>query len=460
MKKIYIAVGLLGLLFALTACASNAGAVSASYYDANVADFSTETLSNGIPVVFKKNGSGKIYVVRMIISGGTPLVPPEKSGLEDVTLEMLQYGSERYSYADIQRLKYEQSWSLSASAGYDYAVYGFRCIEKYLDGVLDIFADSILHPLFGADDFAKVMTEYAEDVQRTQTDPSGLLAVTMRKAAFLQHPYASSPSPVQASLAAITLDEVKRHYQTLLNAKRLSFVIVGDVSASEQKKITQKLEAAFGTIPAGDFTKPEIPALTVSGKTVYERLEQAGDSGYAFGYYVCPDRGDSAAYVPYALASMFIEDALFAQVREKYGAVYSAGNGVIGGKKMFGVISVYRASKPENLQQYIYDAIDSFPDEAGVAEKLDQYKNKYITTVFSSAQDAAGVAGNIVNSLQHYGDPTAYLHRTEQIQAVTAAQVLHAYQKYLARSAERALDGKPNPMRWVVVDKDGRYRFD
>ena len=108
--------GMAVLLLALVACASDK---AASYYDSNVADFSTETLSNGISVVFKQNGSGKILVLRMVIDGGTPLVPAEKSGLEDVTLEMLQYGSGRYSYAEIQRLKYEQSFSISARAGYD-----------------------------------------------------------------------------------------------------------------------------------------------------------------------------------------------------------------------------------------------------------------------------------------------------------------------------------------------------
>ena len=455
-KCAFIGIAVIALL--AVSCAS--GGAAASYYESNAGDFSTETLSNGIPVVFKQNGSGRLCVLRMVIDGGATLVPPEKSGLEDVTLEMLQYGSERYSYAEIQRLRYEQSFSISASAGYDYSVYGFRCIETYADGVLDIFADSVLNPLLGEEDFAKVMAEYAEGVQRTMTDPSGLLGVTTRAAAFAGHPYASQPTPTQDSLRAITLDDVRLHYQTLLDARRLSFVVVGDLSAGRRKAIAERLEAAFGAIPAGDYERPDVPALAVRGATVYKRLEQAGDSGYAFGYYACPDRADSAAYVPYALASMFIEDALFAQVREKYGAVYSAGTGIIGGRRLFGVISVYRASKPDDLLRHIYEAIDAFPDEEGVAQRLDQYKNKYITTVFSTAQDTAGVAGNVVSSLQQYGDPTAYLRRTEQIQAVTPAQVLAAYQTYFARSPDRATGGTPNPIRWVVVDKDGRYRFD
>ncbi|MBQ7157826.1 MAG: insulinase family protein [Treponema sp.] len=460
MKKIsYIGMVLLALV--MVSCASNAGAAKAkgaSYYESNAADFSTVTLSNGIPVVFKKNNSGKIYVVRMVIDGGSSVIPASKSGLEDAVLEMIQYGSEKYPYTDIQRLKFEQSFSITSSTGFDYSTYNFRCIEKYLDGVLDVFADIFLHPLFKSEDFDKLKTEYAEGIQRSLTDPSGLLALTMRKVAFEGHPYASNPSVIKESYDAITLDAIKEHYKTILNANRLKIVVVGDLAESVQNNLVEKLEASFGKIPSADFTKPKIPDLTVRGKTVYEKLEQAGDSGYAFGFYLCPER-TSADYIPYALATMYIEEALFSQVREQKGAVYSAGSGIIGGEKLLGVLSVYRASKPENLQQYIYDAIDSFPDERGVAEKLDQYKNKYINALFSSAQDASGVAGNIVSSLQYYGDPTTYLHRAEKVQAVTADQVLTAYRAYLARSSINAANGKVNPIRWVVVDKDGRYTF-
>lgn len=446
----------------LVSCASNSGAPAAkknlSYYESNIGDFSTTTLSNGIPVVFKKNNAGKIYVVRMIIDGGVSFVPAKKSGLEDATLEMVQYGSEKYPYTEIQRLKFEQSFSITSDAGYDYATYSFRCIEKYLDGVMDIFADSFLHPLFNEEDFAKLKAEYAEDIQRSHTEPSSLLALTMRKEAFKGHPYESNPSVTKESFDNITLDAVKSHYKTLLNAKRLKIVVIGELSDVVQKKIEEKLESAFGAIPATDFVRPEIPELSVKGATVHEKLEQAGDSGYAFGYYRCPDRA-SAEYIPFVIASMYIEEALFSQVREQLGAVYSAGNGIMGGSKLFGVLSVYRASKPENLEQYMYDAVDSFPDEKGIQEKLNQYKNKYITALFSSAQDSNGVAGNVVSSWQNYGDPTRYLHRTEEVQEVTAEQVLAAYQTYFARNKNRAAGGKVNPIRWIVVDKDGRYSF-
>ena len=463
MKKVFGCVALSFVLLALVSCVSNSGAKGAgknlSYYESNAADFSEATLSNGIPVVYKKNSSGKIYVLRLIIDGGTPLVPVNKSGLEDCTLDMLQYGSESYAYEEIQQLKYERSFSITSNSGYDFSTYGFRCIEKYFDSAFDIFVDSLMHPLLSIDDFEKVKTEYAESVQRALTDPSSLLGLTMRKEAFAGHPYESNPSVTKESLGSITLDDVKSHYKTLLNANRLKIVVVGDFSAITQDKMTEKLEAAFGSIAAQPYEKPQIPALSVKGRPVHVPLEQAGDSGYAFGYFVCPERNDSSAYIPFALASMYVDEALFSQVREKNGAVYSAGTGIFGGKKLFGVISIYRASKAENLQKLIYEAIDSFPDERGVQEQLDHFKNKYITALFSTAQDSSGVAGNIVSSMQYYGDPKAYLLRTDRIQAVTAAQVLTAYRKYFARDVLRAADGIVNPIRWVVVDKDGRFSF-
>lgn len=460
MKKIAY-IGMLLLSFAVLSCASNSaasGASSASYFESNAADFSTETLSNGIPVVFKKNNSGKVYVVRMIIDGGVSLVPESKSGLEGAVLEMVEYGSEKYTYADIQRLKFEQSFSITSSAGYDYSTYSFRCIEKYVEGVLDIYADSFLHPLFNPENFDTLKTEYAENIQRSQTEPSSLLALTMQETAFAGHPYASKPVVTKESFDAITLDAVKEHYKTLLNAKRLKIVVVGELPDPVRKVILDKLEAAFASIPVAEYSRPEIPSFTTGGKTVYKKLEQAGDSGYAFGYFSSPDR-TSPEYVPFVIASMFIEDALFAQVREEKGAVYSAGIGIMGGVKILGVLSVYRASKPENLQKYIYDAVDSFPDQMEIQERLDHYKNKYITAIFSSAQDTNGVAANIVSSLQNYGDPTTYLRRTEEVQAVTAEQVLTAYRTYFARTPMRAANGKVNPIRWVVVDKDGRFTF-
>ena len=157
----------------------------------------------------------------------------------------------------------------------------------------------------------------------------------------------------------------------------------------------------------------------------------------------CPERYDED-YVPFAISLMYLDDIFFDEVREKAGAVYSIGTGVLGGKEMLGAISAYKISNLENIHELIYRAIDDFPDENQIELKLEQYKNKYITTLFDSSQNATGLAANIITSVEYSGNPETYLKRSAQVQAVTAKDVRNAYEKYFA---------KENKILWITVSQ-------
>ena len=139
-------------------------------------------------------------------------------------------------------------------------------------------------------------------------------------------------------------------------------------------------------------------------------------------------------------------------------APLSIGSGVFGGKQLLGALSVYKATEKKQLKSYILEAIESFPDSQGIADQLDRYKNKYITSLFESSQSTGGVAGNIVASLAYYGSPMQYLNRAAQVQAVTAEDVALVYSRFLAQSKERAENQQPNPIHWVVVSGEEALR--
>ena len=147
---------------------------------------------------------------------------------------------------------------------------------------------------------------------------------------------------------------------------------------------------------------------------------------------------------------MYLDDIFFEKVREEAGAVYSIGTGILGGKELLGAISAYKISDKENINRLIMESINSFPDEKGVEEKLDQYKNKYITTIFGASQNSTGVAANIINSMEYSGDPAAYLKRSSQVVNVKPQDVVKAYKKYLAQNK----GPESNPIRWVTVSAD------
>jgi len=215
----------------------------------------------------------------------------------------------------------------------------------------------------------------------------------------------------------------------------------------------RSLSSSFSVIETSPFELVEIPELK-TGENIFIANAQAGDTGYIAGLYPCPDR-TSSEYIPFALASMYIDDLFFSIVREKHGAVYSIGSGVIGGKKMLGAISIFKASEKEHLKEYVFEAINAF-DEKGLEEKLDQYKNKYIASIYSSSQTSSGLASSVISSLEYYGSETAYLKRSQQVEKASAKEVIQAYKKYFQDPV------KENAIQWIVVDGEenlSKYDF-
>lgn len=429
-------------VFCLSSCASSK-ASGPDFYADNIADFRTEKLSNGIPVFFKQNHGSKVVVLRMIFEGGVASYESKKDGIEDFALSLALHGSEKYSYETLQTLEYEKSFSVVSSSNRDFSTAGFTCIFRDLDEVTEIFADSILNPLMSEEDFAQMQTETLDSLESRKANPNGTLGLALSKAAFKNHPYEVSASAREETFSSITLDDLKNHLSSILNAARIKFVVVGDLRVDDTKEFASKLDGFFGSIEKKSWTKPETPALQVSGETVFAANEQAGDSGYISGVFACPER-NSSDYIPFAISTMYLDDILFDQVREKEGAVYSIGTGVVGGKVLLGAISVYKGNNSKNLKDLINAAVLSF-DEGKTSEKLEEYKNKYISSLFSSSQNAAGIAANMVSSLEYFGSESAYLKRSQKVQAATAKQVNAAYEKYLKAAVE---SGK---ITWVVV---------
>lgn len=467
-KMLIAAISLAALAVTGTGCASNAAKADKgtavhsknAYYESNIRDFATTSLSNGIPVVYKRQ-QGKTAWVGIVIDGGAVLVPQEKAGLENIALSLMLHGSEQYAYSTMQSIEYQKSFSLASSTGKDYAVLSLTCISRDLNEALSILADSFLHPLLQESDFDTIVTNAREVIQQDMSNPSEVLGLELAKAAYKNHPYASYVTATSDTIGNITLEDVRAHHQTLLNAERISLVAVGDFDSKAQKKLTAAFEGFFGSIERKSYERPTIPPLVVDAaiSTVYASCEAAGDTGYIAGLLACPER-TSDEYVAFAIAGMYLQDLFFRIVREQHSAVYSIGTGVIGGKQLLGAISVFKATEKEQLQAYINEAIAQFPDEEAVKATLDRYKNKYITTLFSASQTVSGVAGNVVRSLVYYGAPTDYLNRSAQVQAVTAKDVQDAYRKYFARTADRALDGNINPIQWVVVSgKEAVHSF-
>ena len=60
--------------------------------------------------------------------------------------------------------------------------------------------------------------------------------------AYAGHPYQNEPRGTTASVENLTLDDVRRYHQQIMQTSRLLLVVVGDLDA---KELQRKVSASF-----------------------------------------------------------------------------------------------------------------------------------------------------------------------------------------------------------------------
>ncbi len=474
MKKIYTMKKITGhcffkhpaaVLFALVfafemsiiSCATSRPAKLPDSVSSDASDFAVQeqggvqqfTLENGIPVYIKENHSNRLVSLYVIVRGGTALLKPEYSGLEMALMRMMKSGSEKYSYSDLQDLLYRTHADFFGFAQTEGSGLGIECLDYYFDDLLMALADGFLHPAFGENEFTTMKKEYSQRLQSTLNDPSSLAFYTAVKSIYKNHPYETQPSVTLESIDNITIENMQNLHAKILDARRISIVVVGNIKAS---KIAKKLNTLFSSIPAleDNFILPEVKPVIMGDKNSVLANPSAAGTGFMIQCFTTPAVTD-ADYAAACLASDMYSDVLYQVVREEHGACYTPSSAVLSSKAPFGAVVLYRVSDLENASSYVREAqkiMESGKLIAGrnadnsfvfeqVSGRLESYKNMYINRKYAQMQTNSGVAGRIGGSIFQFGDAVSADAMVEKARAVTADDIQRVFEKYFVQGKKQ-----------------------
>ena len=406
-------------------------------------------LANGIPLYVRKNTANRKCSLSVIVKGGTAYLTPETSGLEKALFDMMTRGSERYGYDALRTLSYEMDFAIVPQVSREGAVLSMSCIDYYFDRVLPIFADAFLHPAYDPQQYKNLMTDYAQELQRYESDPESMLAYEMTRTIFKDHPYAVSSSIKPESIGSITLEAMRRLHERDTDARRIMIVAVGNY---DERKLVKKLDAAFGSIRAQSYElrTVDVPSLTVAGEPVVIESKAASGTGYLEKVMRGPSLFDGDMLAASLAASMY-SHVLFNVVREKYGACYSPSASVTPMRAGLANVYIFKASDLANVVRYEKEAeaifasgkvIDGKNEDgsyvfSSVEERLRGYKNQYVNSFYGSSVTNGAVASRLAYSLLMFGDPCAYDEKIAEIEQVSSDDVLRAFRKYWVSGGAR-----------------------
>lgn len=413
------------------------------FYEENVSFFKESALANGIPVIVKNIPTEKNIDLRLIFSGGASSCPKGKSGLDQLTFDVISQSNPKIKGLLARGLYFDIS-----SCKADYSSLGFSSLAEDFDECLEVFASSLLAPEYSHDDYIRLESAAAAGAMARSENPRFELLDAVKNKIYAASPYLDGEFYKPSS--RVSEYDIEKNLAALLNASRITIVAAGNFSyrTREQKsarrqkksdmqlfeerslKLLQKLEELFGGIEAKPWTAPNVPEIQAkSGSSERLHSEFAGGDFYAARCLPCPDRG-AEDYVAFALSTIALDAVLSRELTEKQKAAVYCGTAVLNAKKSAALIIAAGKNDAKNFADSLSAALAMFPQEYEMSKNLEMYKNIYIGRVMGASQNAAATIEQIASSLCYEGDPKAYLTRPQKIRAATSQDVTAAFEKY------------------------------
>ncbi|MCX5918950.1 MAG: pitrilysin family protein [Deltaproteobacteria bacterium] len=215
------------------------------------------TLSNGLKVILLENPKAPLITFHIWYRVGSRNEEWGKTGLSHVLEHMMFKGTKKYGPEDYSRIIQENGGETNAFTSRDYTGYFATLRSDRVQVLMDLEADRMPNLNLREEDFVtERMVVMEERRQRTEDDPQSFLMEQLEATAFQVQPYHWPIIGWMEDIMRITLEDLKRHYQTYYSPANSFLVAVGDFKKGE---MLSRIEKTFGSIPPGTAQKQEKP---------------------------------------------------------------------------------------------------------------------------------------------------------------------------------------------------------
>ncbi len=205
------------------------------------------TLSNGLKVALVERNSVPVIDMSLMVNAGYAADQFGKPGLSTLTMTMMQEGTKTRSALQLSDDLANAGASLYAYSGLDNSFLYMSALKPNLDESLNLFTDVLFNPSFPEKNFERVQKEQLLTIKQEQSQPFGMgLRILPRLLYGTGHAYSNSftGSGTEASVKAITRNDLVKFHDTWFAPNNAILVVVGDIKADELKT---KLESSFAS---------------------------------------------------------------------------------------------------------------------------------------------------------------------------------------------------------------------
>ncbi|MFN4255931.1 MAG: M16 family metallopeptidase [Saprospiraceae bacterium] len=395
----------------------------------NIGKAETFTLENGLKVIVVENHKLPRVSFQIFVDAD-PVLEKSAVGYVELMGELLSKGTATRTKAQID----EEVDFIGASLGTSERGVTGECLSRHSDKLLTLMSDVLLHPVFPEEELKKAKTRQASNLAQSKDNAN---AIAANVGAILrngkQHPYGEIMT--EASLEKITLDQIKKHYQTYFKPNVSYLVIVGDVTKSKAEKLAKQYFGGWqrGEVPKHDYPDPRAPEKT---QVDFVHKPGAVQSVINITYPVSLRPGEPDAIRARLMNTIlggYFNSRVNANLREGHAYTYGART-ALNPNKLIGsfnaTASVRNAVTDSSIIQFLYE-LNQLRDVKVPQKELQLVKNVLTGQFSMNLEEPETVAEFALNTARFGLAPDYYEKYLETLANVTAEEVQAMAKKYV-----------------------------
>ena len=425
-------------LLSLALSVVTAGAVLAQAADLDI-PYQKHTLDNGLDVILHEDHSDPVAAVAILFNVGSNREMPGRTGFAHFSEHMLFQASENVGKGEFFKAIEDLGGTFNGGTWQDGTVYYEVVPKDALERILWMEADRMGYMI---NTVTTPVLENEKQVvknekrQRVDNRPYGHEGYVVDKAMYPEgHPYNWQVIGSLEDLQAATIDDVKQFYDKYYGPNNATMVIAGDIDPDE---VLERVKYYFGEIPKRAEVEPFKPMLAEldATKSLYHEDNFAELPQLTMTWPVVQS-GHPDEYALDYLAEL-LSDGKRAPIykvlveEEKLAAEPYAYNGSSNLAGQFAIVA--RANDKVDLDDVkaaIEEALARFERDGVDPRDMERIKNSLETQFYGQLNSVLSKSFALAQSNEFKGSPEALKKQAKDLLAVTPADVMRVYEKYI-----------------------------
>jgi zinc protease len=380
---------------------------------------------DGVTVILRRNAANEVIAANLYLLGGARQITAANAGIEALLLLASERGTRRFPGASVRQRTATLGSTISIEANDDWSAIGLHAIRGTFDSTWAILADRVMAPTLSPGEVEIARDQLIAGARQRATHPDDAAEELADSLLYQQHPYALAATGTPASLASITVEQLRAYHAQQFVTSRMLLVVVGNVERAEVERLVR---GTIATLPRGSYKWTPPPPTATTGRAL--AIENRSiPTNYVLGYVPGPV-ATNRDYVALRVATAVLSGRLYTEVRSRRNLSYDVESQFI--ERAQGVGGLYVTTvDPNAVLRIMRHELSTLQTETVDSEGLKRLEQQFITEYYLKNETNADQANVLARAEVFAGDYRAADRFMDDLQRVTPDDVRRVARQYL-----------------------------